>query len=437
MSDAAFVCIRGGRIVDPANSRDETGDLFIANGKVVNQLSAAELQKAEVIDASGLVVAPGIVDIHVHFREPGQKHKETIESGSWAAAAGGVTTAVCMPNTSPACDNAATIQLINDVIERKAIINVYPTGCLTLGRKGEALAPIGSLKKAGVIAITDDGDCIQSNELMRRAVEYAHMFGLCVMDHCQDASLTQGSVMHEGEMSLRLGLRGWPAAAEDIIVSRNVILSAHTGAHIHLQHISSASAVDIIRRAKQRGVNITAEATPHHIALTDASLATYDTHFKMNPPLRTEADRQALIEGLVDGTLDIIATDHAPHTDYEKDVEFDYAPFGILGLETALPVSYETLVASGKLDLPALIELMCHKPAKLLGLEKGTLTPGADADVMLFDPQEHWTYDPEKSFSLSKNSPWNGQKLQGRVKRTLVAGVSVYDGEKVLAKARI
>jgi dihydroorotase len=302
-----------------------------------------------------------------------------------------------------------------------------------LNRGGEKLAPIGSLKRAGVVAITDDGTCVQNNEIMRRAVEYAAMFGLVVMDHCQDKNMTDGSVMHEGEWSLRLGLRGWPSAAEDIIVARNVILSAHTGGHIHLQHISSAYSVDVIRRAKQRDIRITAEATPHHLALTDACLRDYDTNFKMNPPLRTEEDRQALIEALLDGTIDIIATDHAPHTDYEKDVEFDNAPFGIIGLETALPVCLETLYHSGRWDLSSLLARMTHKPAAILGLAKGTLAPGADADICVFDPDERWTPQAGKLFSRSRNSPWLGRELRGRVKHTFVGGHEVFDGEKILS----
>ncbi|HYD84974.1 MAG TPA: dihydroorotase, partial [Opitutus sp.] len=320
--------IANARIIDPAAKRDATGDLFISDGKLVDSLSAAAKKRAKKIDAAGLIACPGLVDIHVHFREPGQTHKETIATGSRSAAAGGFTTVVCMPNTSPPADNAGTIQFINDAIRRDAVVKVLPTGCITVGMKGQALAPIGSLKRTGVVAITDDGDCVQSNELMRRACEYAKMFDLPLMDHCQDASMTQGSVMNEGAMSTRLGLRGWPNAAEDLIVARNVILSEYTGAHIHLQHISSRFSVEEIRRAKSRGARITAEATPHHIALTDDALATYDTNFKMNPPLRTEDDRRALIDGLRDGTLDCISTDHAPHTDYEKDKEFDYAPNG-------------------------------------------------------------------------------------------------------------
>jgi dihydroorotase len=320
---------------------------------------------------------------------------------------------------------------MKDVIARDAVIRVYPTGCITVGTKGQALAPIGSLKRAGVVAITDDGDCVQSNDLMRRAVEYAKMFDLPVMDHCQDYSMTQGAVMNEGVMSTRLGLRGWPNAAEDLIVARNVILSEYTGAHIHLQHISSKFSVDVIRRAKQRGARISAEATPHHIALTDDALATYDPNFKMNPPLRTEEDRRALIDGLRDGTLDIIATDHAPHTDYEKDKEFDFAPNGILGLETALPITLEILVRQNKFKLSFVIDLMTRRPARLMNLPGGTLAEGSAADICLFDPAEKWLYDAKSGFSKSSNSPWSGQTLTGRVKSTIVDGRIVFAGGKI------
>jgi dihydroorotase len=424
--------IQNARVIDPAAQRDARGDLFVTDGKLVDSLSAAAKKRAKKIDAAGLVACPGLVDIHVHFREPGQTHKETIGTGTRAAAAGGFTTVVCMPNTSPVADSAGTIQFINDAVRRDAVIKVLPTGCITVGMKGQALAPIGSLKRMGVVAITDDGECVQSNELMRRACEYAKMFDLPLMDHCQDASLTHGAVMNEGNVSTRLGLRGWPHAAEDIIVARNVILSEHTGAHIHLQHISSRFSVDIIRRAKQRGARISAEATPHHIALTDESLSGYDTNFKMNPPLRTEADRVALIAGLRDGTLDCVSTDHAPHTDYEKDKEFDFAPNGILGMETSLPITLEILVRQNKFKLAHVVDLMTRRPAELMRLPAGTLTAGAAADICLFDENEKWLYDAKKGFSKSSNSPWSGQTLTGRVKTTIVDGRIVYNGQKIL-----
>jgi len=418
--------IRHARVIDPATGRDAEGDLFVRDGRMVASLAPAERKRARQIDARGLVAAPGLVDLHVHFREPGQTRKETIGSGTRAAAVGGFTTVVCMPNTTPPADNAGTIQFIHDAIRRDAVVKVLPTGCITLGQKGEALAPIGSLKRAGVVAITDDGDCVQSNELMRRALEYAKMFDLPIMDHCQDRSMTVGSVMNEGVISTRLGLRGWPHAAEDLIVARNVILSSYTGAHIHLQHLTSKASVEIVRRAKADGIRITAEATPHHLALTEDALGTYDTHFKMNPPLRTEADRQALVAGLRDGTIDCIATDHAPHTPDEKDREFDHAPNGILGLETALPVVLGVLMRRHRFTLARVVDLMTRRPATLLGLEAGSLAPGAPADICLFDPEESWRYEAKSGASKSRNSPWDGQMLQGRVAFTIVDGRTVF-----------
>lgn len=425
--------IQGGRVIDPANNRDSVSDVFAIDGKLVGSLNEAQKAEATQVDASGLVVAPGLVDIHVHFRYPGQTHKEDISSGTKAAAAGGFTSVVCMPNTSPVCDNAGTIQRIMDEVRRKAVIKVYPTGCLTLGMQGEHLAPTGQLKNAGVVAMTDDGQCVQNNEIMRRAVEYAKMFDLIIMDHCQDASLTKGAVMNEGEWSLRLGLRGWPKAAEDIIVARNVILAEITGAHIHMQHVSSSASVDILRRAKERGVPVSGEASPHHIEFTDAKLADYDTGFKMNPPLRTDADREALIQGLCDGTLDCIATDHAPHTPTEKDCEFDYAPFGIIGLENSLASNLGTLYHSKRLSLNEVIALMTHKGAEICKLDAGTLSDGAPADICLFDPDESWTVDADKFFSKSRNCPWHGQTLKGKVKATFVNGKQIFDGQSITA----
>jgi dihydroorotase len=423
--------IKGGRVIDPAAKRDAQGDVFIADGKFVKSLTAAQKKSARVVDARGLVVCPGLVDIHVHFREPGQTHKETILTGSQAAAAGGFTTVVCMPNTSPVVDNAGTVALIKSVAAT-APVHVYPTGCITVGMKGQALAPHGSLQKAGIVAITDDGLCVQSNELMHRAVEYAKMFGLTILDHCQDESMTQKAVMNEGVVSTRLGLKGWPHAAEDIIVARNIILSHYTGAHIHMQHISSALSVELLRRAKKDGIHVTGEATPHHIALTEDALGTYDTNLKMNPPLRTEADRRAIIAGLRDGTLDCIGTDHAPHAPEEKDKEFDYAPNGIIGLETALPVCLDVLVRQNRFKLPAVIDLMTRKAANILKLPAGTLAPGAAADVCIFDPDETWLYKTYGAFSKSINSPWDNQKLKGRVKSTIVSGRVVFQNGKML-----
>lgn len=423
--------IANARVIDPAAKRDATGDLFISDGKIVDSLSAAAKKRAKKIDARGLVACPGLVDIHVHFREPGQTHKETIATGTRAAAAGGFTSVVCMPNTTPPADSAGTIQYIYDAIRRDAVVKVYPTGCITVGMKGQALAPIGSFKRAGVVAITDDGDCVQSNEVMRRACEYARMFDMPLMDHCQDASMTHGAVMNEGVVSTRLGLQGWPHAAEDLIVARNIVLSTYTGAHIHLQHISSRGSVDMIRRARKRGVRITAEATPHHIALTDEALVTYDTNLKMNPPLRTEEDRREIIEALREGVLDCISTDHAPHTDYEKDKEFNAAPNGIIGLETSLAVVLEVLVKQQKFKLPYVIDLMTRRPAQIVKLQAGTLAAGAPGDVCLFDPAETWRYDAKTGFSKSSNSPWHGHTFTGRVKTTIVDGRIVFANSKL------
>ncbi|MEM9025315.1 MAG: dihydroorotase [Verrucomicrobiota bacterium] len=418
--------IENGTIVDPKNGRKENATLLIKDQKVVDTLTKNERENAEVIDASGLLVTPGLIDIHVHFREPGQTHKEDIESGSYAAAAGGFTTVVCMPNTTPVCDSAGTIRQIQESIKNGAIINVHTTGCLTKDMAGKQMAPIGALAKAGVVAVTDDGKCVQDNELMRAVLTYAKMFDLPIMDHCQDEALTRGAVMNEGDMSTKLGLTGWPKEAEDIIVARNAILSKTTGARVHCQHLSSKASVEIIRRAKEDGIEITGEASPHHISLEDKALEDYNTSFKMNPPLRTAEDREALIEGLLDGTIDCIATDHAPHADYEKAVEFTNAPFGIIGLETSFAVSHETLVASGRCSISDLIALMTYKGAELINLDRGHLSTGAVADVALIDPTESWTVSRETLFGKSTNTPWLGKTLTGRIRATIVAGKTVY-----------
>lgn len=421
-----YLWIKNGLIIDPANEREAVGDLFAKDGVLVEGLSKAERTEATVFDAKDCVVAPGLVDIHVHFREPGQTHKEDIASGSRAAAAGGYTSVVCMPNTNPVCDSVGTLERIKSSIEKDAVIHVYTTGCLTMGMQGEQLAPTGQLKGAGIVAVTDDGLCVQNNELMRRAVEYATLYKLPIMDHCQDVSLTEGAVMNEGEVSLKLGLKGWPRAAEDIIVARNIILSELTGARIHMQHVSSYHSVELIRNAKAQGIRVTGEASPHHIEFTDACVGNYDTLYKMNPPLRTEKDRLALIEGLKDGTLDCIATDHAPHSPTEKDCEFDRAPFGIIGLENALASTLETLYHGKHCTLSEIVALMTHKGAEICDLPAGTLSPGASADVCIFDPDQKWTVDAEAFKSKSRNCPWNGRTLRGQVKATFVSGKEVF-----------
>ncbi len=415
--------IRNGRIIDPASGRDEVGDLFIADGKISDQRP----NDCEEIDATGLVVSPGLIDIHVHFREPGFGWKETIESGARAAAAGGFTTVVCMPNTSPVADSPSTIAWIKDRAAEVASVRVLATGAISKNLDGAELAPIGSLKQAGVVAITDDGRCIQNNELMRRAVEYARMFDLPVLDHCQDYNLVGDGLVHEGAWSTLLGLPGWPGAGEEAIVARNILLAELCDHRIHCQHISAAGSVRLLREARARGVKISGEVCPHHIALTDAAIENFDTNYKMNPPLRTERDIAALLEGIADGTLDILASDHAPHAGFEKEVEFDAAPFGIIGLETELGLFLELLVHKHKtIDLPRLLALFTINPARLLGLESGTLSLGAPADVTVIDPDLEWTVDAASFASASRNTPFDGWKLRGRAVRTIVGGKTVW-----------
>jgi dihydroorotase len=416
--------ILNGRIIDPANGRDGLGDLFLADGKIV---AADPGGDCETVDARGLIVAPGLIDIHVHLREPGQSHKETIATATRAAAAGGFTTVVAMPNTTPTADNAATITWIRDRANREGVVNVLCTGAITKGLQGEELAPYGSMVAAGIVAITDDGHCIQNHEVMRRAVEYARMFGLPVMDHCQDVSLVGNGVMHEGEWSLRLGLPGWPRIGEEMIVSRNIMIADLCQAPVHCQHISSGGSVRLIREARRRGIPISGEVCPHHIALTDASLATFDTNFKMNPPLRSEEDVEAIIEGIADGTLNILCSDHAPHASYEKEVEFDQAPFGITGLETEFAVFCDILVHKRKaVSIERLIALYTSEPASLLRLDRGTLSVGAPGDVTVIDPGMEWTFDKGATQSLSRNTPFHGHTWKGRAVRTVVGGATVW-----------
>ena len=441
-------------MIDPANHFDARADVLILNGKIFavgNNLAATAPKEVERFDATGKIICPGLIDLHVHFREPGQTAKENIASGTAAAARGGFTSVVCMPNTSPAIDNAGTVALIHERASAEGVVNVFVTGAITKNIAGEELAPIGSLKKAGVVAITDDGHCIQNNELMRRACEYAKMFDLPVMDHCQDYSLVTDGVMHEGYWSIALGLRGWPAAGEEMIVARNILLAELTGTKIHCQHLSAAGSVALIREAKKRGVPISGEACPHHFTLTDAAVAgsekfwatdgkvlaqsqadelpewpNYDTNFKMNPPLRSARDREAILEGLADGTIEILCSDHAPHCDYEKEVEFDYAPFGIIGLETELALALMQLVHTKRISLADMIAKFTVNPARLLNLNKGTLSVGAAADVTVFDPDAEWVFQAGDSASKSKNSPFFGWKLKGRATATIVAGKIIW-----------
>jgi dihydroorotase len=443
--------VTGGRVVDPANRFDAVADVLVVDGKISAVGAGIAAQAPPDVprfDAAGLVVCPGLIDLHAHLREPGQSAKETIATGAAAAARGGFTSVVCMPNTSPAIDNAGTVALIRERAARESKINVFVAGAITRNIAGEELAPIGSLKSAGVIAITDDGHCVQNNDLMRRALEYAGMFDLPVMDHCQDYSMVTDGVVHEGYWSAVLGLRGWPASGEEMIVARNIILAELTGTHVHCQHLSSAGSVKLLREARKRGAPISGEACPHHFTLTDMALAgsdkfweadgkdlaqgpagelprwpSYDTNFKMNPPLRTAEDREALLDGLADGTIEVISSDHAPHCDYEKEVEFDYAPFGIVGFETELALSLMQLYHSRKMALPDLIAKFTTGPARLLRLRnKGSLSVGADGDLTVFDPERDWVFDTGGSASKSRNSPFGGWRLRGKAAATIVNG---------------
>jgi dihydroorotase len=420
--------IRNGRVIDPANNRDEIGDLVIVNGRIADQ-SAIRNPQSEIaeIDVKGLIVAPGLIDMHVHLREPGFAHKETIASGARAAAAGGFTTVVCMPNTSPVADTPSTITWIKDRARDTASVNVLPTSAISKNLDGEELAPIASVVQSGVIAITDDGNCVQNHELMRRAVEYARMVGVPVLDHCQDYNLVGNGVVNEGEWSTLLGLSGWPAAGEEAVVMRNILLAELCDHHIHCQHISTAGSVRLIREARARGVKISGEVCPHHIALTDASIQNFDTNCKMNPPLRTQRDIDAIIEGIADETLTIFCSDHAPHAAFEKEVEFDQAPFGIVGLETELGLFIDILLHKRKaISINRLIEMFTIEPAKLLKLDAGTLSIGAKADITLIDPDREWTVDASKFESLSRNTPFHSWKLKGRAVRTIVGGETVW-----------
>ncbi len=427
--------IKNGRVLDPASQEDAIRPLAILDGKIVSP--SALPSSCQTLDAAGHLVVPGLVDIHVHLREPGRPDKETIETGTMAAAHGGYTSIVAMPNTQPPADSASVIAWAKQRAAEKAVVNVFFTGCLSQGMKGEALASYGSLKKAGVVALTDDGQCIQSAELMRRAFEYAKMFDLPILDHCQEATLSDGGVMNEGYWSMILGLPGWPAIAEEMMIARNALLSEMTGHPVHCQHVTTAGGVRIIREAKERGVKISGEATPHHLTLTDASVEGYDTNYKMNPPLRTPRDIQALVEGLRDGTLEILASDHAPHCSFEKEVEFQEAPFGILGLETQIAIYLDCLYHKHHIPLMEIIRKTTVNPARLLKLDKGTLSEGADADVTILDPDMEWVVNANEFASKSRNTPYHGTTLKGRAVVTIVAGRIVFDLENKSTAAKV
>ena len=417
------ILIRGGRVIDPATGTDGAADVLLADGKVTAvSPRLAGRDDAEVLDASGCVVAPGFVDLHVHLREPGREDVETIATGARAAVAGGFTSVCAMPNTDPVTDNQAAVGFIVSQARLAGTARVYPIGAVSLGQKGEQLAEFGELVSAGAVGVSDDGHPVATAHLMRTALEYALSFGIPVIDHCEDRTLSAGGAMHEGLVSTRLGLKGIPRAAEDVIVARDIQLAELTGGHLHCAHVSTAGAVAMIRAAKARGVRVTAEATPHHLALTDAACEGYETNAKMNPPLRERADVATLRAALADGTIDCIATDHAPHHYDAKEQEFDNAPFGVIGLETALGVALTDLVDGGVLQLPALVRALSTRPAEVAHLPGGTLAAGAPADVVVFDPAAAWTVDPARFFSKSRNTPFAGRKLRGLVRWTIVGG---------------
>ncbi len=414
------LCIRGGRIVDPATGRDETADLWIADGRIegVGRFSGRARRE---LDAAGCIVAPGFVDMHVHLREPGQEWKEDIRTGSRAAVAGGVTTICCMPNTDPVLDEASVVRAVVRRGREVGLCDVRPIGAITRGLEGRRLTEMRELARAGCVAFSDDGRPVADAGVMRRAMEYAASFGYLLVQHAEDPSLSLGAGVNEGWVSTRLGVAGAPTEAESVMVARDALLVRRTGCRYHVAHVSAADSVAIVREARRRGLPVSAEAAPHHFALTDEAVLGFDANAKMNPPLRSEADRRAVVEGLADGTIEVIATDHAPHHEDEKRTGLECAAFGIIGLQTLLPVSLE-LVRDGALSLSEMLAKITCNPARLLGLDAGTLAPGARADVCVFDPEARWTLTEEAIESRSRNSPWLGRELQGRVVWTVFAG---------------
>jgi dihydroorotase len=418
--------IKNGRIIDPASGRDEIGDLLIKGGLIVRMGPNLLATGAIAFDASGLVVAPGFIDLHTHLREPGFEHAETIESGSRAAVAGGFTSICCMPNTSPVNDDATVTRYILERARNVAVANVFPVGAITEDSAGEKLASIGSMKAAGAVAISDDGRPVMNSRVMRRAMEYARSFDLPVIEHCEDLSLSAGGDMHEGFSSVRLGLRGIPSSSEEVMVARDILLAEASGVRFHVAHLSARGSLDLVARAKARGLPVSCEVTPHHLALADTDMPPYDSNYKMKPPLRSASDREALVEGIAAGLVDAIATDHAPHPGSEKMQEFEKCPFGIIGLETALAVALEALVHAGRVPLLRMIELFTAGPARILGLNRGRLELGAPGDVTIFDPDLRWTYDVNRSFSRSRNSPFDGRTFRGAPVATIVHGAVVW-----------
>ncbi len=418
--------IKNGRVIDPETKLDGQRDVLIDDNKIVAIENSIEKADVEIFDASGLIVSPGFLDIHVHLREPGIEHAETIESGAKAAAAGGFTTICCMPNTIPVNDSAQVTSFIIERARRSAPINVHPIGAITKGSKGEQLSDIGAMHAEGAVAISDDGIPVMNSGIMRRAMKYAASFGMTVIDHCEDLNLSAGGDIHEGVQSTRLGLRGIPASSEDVMVARDIILAGDTGAHAHIAHISTRNSIEMVRHAKKLGLPVTAEVTPHHFAISDDDIRGYDSNYKMKPPLRTQSDIDAAIEGLVDGTIDCIATDHAPHTGNMKMQEFERCPFGITGVETALGLALEKLYHEGRVDLMHLVRLFTSAANDCLRLQRGRLFVGGPADLTVFSTEREWTYDVEATLSKSKNSPFDGHRFKGGPVATIVNGRVVW-----------
>lgn len=421
----ARIVVKGGRLVDPAQRIDRAMDLLIENGKVAEVGKDLKAAGAEEIDARGKIVCPGFIDLHVHLRSPGQEHKETVATGSRAALKGGFTTICAMANTDPVVDSTTVVEYLKAQSAKVGLVNILPYAAVTLGLKGEALTEMGELQKAGVVGFSDDGAPIMNAGVMRRALEYSRIAGVPIVAHCEDKSLTGNGVVHEGLTAARLGLAGMPAEAETVMIARDILLAQATGGRLHVAHVSTAQGVELIRAAKAKGIPVTAEVAPHHLTLTEEKLAGYDPCFKMNPPLRTSADLKELQKGLQDGTLDAVATDHAPHSAVEKEGELAQAPFGVIGLETAFSVLFSLLVEKGLLDLSTLVAALTIRPAQILQLDRGRLQPGAVADVAIIDPEAEWTVEAGAFVSKGTNSPFLGWRLKGVVTDVLVGGRQV------------